>query len=207
MEMIQLGKISLNLSDFNYFVGLHLRQWPNTREIEKQGKLLSDVNFKEQYLINFIRAVCNWGNYAGIAQRILNQNDLSIVQARFKDAWRALSTTKPNVSDALIKIIEIKNLGTPSFASKHLRFLCPQICPVLDSVICEGIGTYSFNSKVYEQFSRDCLEIANVLNQSGIVNPMKRENGKWFAADVEMAVFEYLWSGKKKMPKTHCRGK
>ncbi len=204
--MISLGKISLNPSDFTYFIELHLKHWSGTRELEEQAYNLSAANFQNQQLINFIKDVCRWGNYPGIAGRVLNQNDISIIQKNFVSAWGKLKSNIPNVREAIIRINAIKNLGTPSFASKHLRFLRPQVCPVLDSIIWYGIGKYSFNPNGYEQFSRDCLEVADILQRKGIVNPLGREAGKWFAADIEMAIFEYLRSKPGSLlRKTHCR--
>jgi hypothetical protein len=206
--MIRVGNISLRLSDFPYFLKCFLDNWgsEDTKEREIQGNQLIAVDFMEQHLKNFIREVCRWGNYAGIAGRIINQNDIGKIRSCFIGAWKALNSDNPDVKGAIIRINAIKNLGTPSFASKHLRFLRPQVCPVLDSIIWQGIEKYSFNPKGYEQFSNDCLEIADILKRNGLVNPMERESGKWFAADVEMAIFEYLRSKSgSSLSKIHCR--
>ena len=76
--MIKLGNISLRLSDFPYYLNkfLNYRNWgPDTKKREIQGRQLIAVDFAEQYLIDFIREVCRWGNYAGIGGRILKQNE------------------------------------------------------------------------------------------------------------------------------------
>jgi hypothetical protein len=36
------------------------------------------------------------------------------------------------------------------------------------------------------------VSIAELLQKAGTVNPMKRAVGKWFAAEVEMALFAHL---------------
>jgi hypothetical protein len=92
---------------------------------------------------------------------------------------------------ALHEINRIKHLGRSSFASKHLRFLRPDVCPILDSII-SGMLNYEFNARGYGQLSKDCLRVAKVLQAVGIPNPMHRDQGSWYAADVEMALFAYL---------------
>jgi hypothetical protein len=180
-------------SDFPYFFQQSLNIWGEENlALEEKAKQLTKKNFEISLLSDFIRDVCRWGNYAGIASRIFMQNAINDIREKFIGAWRILVNDRPDVRKALIRINEIKNLGKPSFASKHLRFLRPQFCPVLDSVIRNGVGIYSENAMGYEKFSRDCWEIANVLEQNGIINPNGREDGKWFAADIEMAIYRYL---------------
>ena len=192
--IIKLGKISLSLSNFPYFLKRWLDKWgsEDTKELEIQGINLIAVDFAEEDLRYFIRQVCRWGNYAGIGGRVLNQNKIDMIRTNFLEAWKALNLSPPNVRRALISINKIKNLGTPSFASKHLRFLMPQVCPVLDSIIWQGVGKYSFDPEGYAEFSRDCLEIASKLHKNLTINPRARETGMWFAADIEGAIFEYL---------------
>jgi hypothetical protein len=190
--MIRLGNISIPKKDFPSLVERHLRQVPRTREIEAEAMHLISSHFSEQLLVTFIKSVCSWGGYPGIGGRVLRQNDLFLVRQKFIETWKILSSTRPDAGEAMNRINEIKNLGSPSFSSKHLRFLYPQLCPVLDSIIREGIGIYHNNSTDYTKWSGDCLEIARNLKQNGILNPMNREAGKWFAADIEMAIFKYL---------------
>lgn len=192
--IIRLGKISLRLSDFPNFLNSWLVKWgaEETEYLEMQGIHLTAFDFPEEDLKNFIKKVCRWGNYAGIGGRVLNQNDIGMIRENFISACKALNSKHPDIRKAISKINQIKNLGTPSFASKHLRMLQPQICPVLDSIIYKGIAKYPFDPEGYAQFSGDCLEIASNLQKNRIVNPRAREAGKWFAADVEGAIFEYL---------------
>jgi len=56
--------------------------------------------------------------------------------------------------------------------------LRPQICPVLDSIIQDGIGKYSFNPKGYKDFSDDCLKIARFLQQGCIINLYEKRSWK-----------------------------
>ena len=148
--MIYLGKYSFRLSNFPQYLQFFLREWgSSTKELEEQGKLVTANEFPEDDLRSFIRNVCIWGNYAGIAGRVLKQNDINIIRSSFISAWKLLDSNNPDIERAMLEINRIKNLGTPSFSSKHLRFLHPQLCPVLDSIICHRLGIYSFNGNLY----------------------------------------------------------
>ncbi len=185
---ITIAEIVLQPSDFTRLVKYHLNEWLGTRELEHEASRLCAVGFSEEQLASFIQRVCKWGNYPGIAGRVLKNNDLLMIRGQFIGAANALNSDVPDVQGALRKIKQIYGLGT-SFASKHLRFLRPDVCPVLDSIISKNLG---YDEHGYKQFSDDCLRIAEALEQHGVVNPMGREGGKWFAADVEMALFTYL---------------
>lgn len=207
--MIKLGNISLRLSDFPYYLSkfLNYENWGlNTKKREIQGKQLIAADFAKQHLIEFIRNVCKWGNYAGIGGRILKQNDFGFIRASFIEAWRSLNLREPDVLEALIRINRIKHLGTPSFASKHLRFLNPKVCPVLDKKIWRGVNIYPFSPQGYNQFSGDCRHVASILEEKYIINPTARDSGEWFAADVEMAILSYLWPPESRSARVRCRG-
>ena len=183
----------LQPSDFTRLVKHHLDEVENTRELEHEASRLCAADFAEEQLTSFIRGVCKWGNYPGIAGRVLKSknNTLPVIQRQFISATNALNSDIPDVQGALREINQIRGLGRPSFASKHLRFLRPDVCPVLDRTISKHLQ-YPLDEYGYKQFSDDCLRIAETLQQHGVSNPMGRESGKWFAADVEMALFQYL---------------
>jgi hypothetical protein len=205
---MHFGNIRINarFKDFSDLVDRHLRRVPGTKELEKKGKLLRDANFPQEQLNQFIREVCSWGGYAGIAGRILNQNDLFFIQKVFTKTSNLLALVNPKVRMALFEINQIKGLGTPSFASKHLRFLCPNACPVFDSFIWENFG-YVFGPSGYEEFSNDCLRIAKALEGHKIHNPMNRAKRRWFASDVEMALFAHLrWARARNCPTSQSSG-
>ena len=184
--------VVLQPSDFTGLVNDHLGRVrvPKTRELEHEASDLRDDGFPEEQLEKFIRNVCVWGNYLAIAYKVFKNNERSAIQKRFSNATNALSSDIPDVQGALREIKQIYGLGT-SFASKHLRFLRPDVCPVLDRTISKHLQ-YPLDEYGYKQFSDDCLRIAETLQQHGVSNPMGRESGKWFAADVEMALFQYL---------------
>lgn len=81
-------------------------------------------------------------------------------------------------------------------------FLRPDVCPILDTTISQSLG-YVLDEHGYKQLSDDCLRIADALQQCEVNNPMGRESERWFAADVEMALFAYL--SKDSLAVSRCR--
>jgi hypothetical protein len=185
-------EVALHPSDFTKLVERHLDDIQGTKELEQEASQLSANGFAEKQLASFIWDVCRWGGYPGIAGRVLKQNALPEIRSRFINAVKALDSDNPDILGALNEINQIQQLGQLSFASKHLRFLRPEVCPVLDDrIISKKLG-YTLDAQGYKQFSDECLRIAEALQQYRVSNPIGREGGKWFAADVEMALFAYL---------------
>ncbi|MBP7687362.1 MAG: hypothetical protein KA765_05630 [Thermoflexales bacterium] len=176
---------------FGSLVAGHLHHYGRSMELEGYATELRVLDFPEESLKRFVRRVCTWGGYAGIGGRIIKQNSFFKIQTQFRSAVRILESDLPNVGAALSELNHIRGLGTPSFASKHLRFLQPSLCPILDSIVATRLH-YRFRLEGYEQLAQDCLNIADILQRDDIDNPMNRESGKWYAADVEMALFAHL---------------
>jgi len=174
------------------FTGLAERhpQVEKTVLLEVEARRLLTTDFSRQQLSDFIRGVCAWGGYPGTAARVLGQNAWSDIQRQFGSAIAALSLDPPDVQSALRAVRRVRHLGL-SFASKHLRLLRPDVCPVLDSTLSEKLG-YPLDSRGYQRFSDDCQKVAALLQRLGVRNPLDRDGGKWFAADVEMALFVYV---------------
>jgi len=169
----------------------HASANPDTPLIEAHGKELLVVNFSESNLEFFVRAVCAWGGYPGISGRILSRNTSGELRAAFQEASSHMTGDAPNVSAALASLNRLSGLGTPSFASKHLRFLFPQHCPVFDSLLREALP-YSFDPKGYGSFAQDCSVLASELSRRAVANPWPGRNGVWFAADAEAALYAYF---------------
>lgn len=174
------------------FTGLAERhpQIEKTVSLEIEARRLLTTDFSRQELSNFIRNVCAWGGYPGTAARVLEQNAWPEIQHQFGSAIAALSLDPPDLQGALRAVRRVRHLGL-SFASKHLRLLRPDVCPVLDSTLSEKLG-YPLDGRGYQRFSDDCQTVAALLQQHGVHNPLGRDGGKWFAADVEMALFVYV---------------
>jgi hypothetical protein len=175
------------LINFPDLIQIHLNKVANTLSLEIKATALIEDDFPDSQLRDFIRCVCIWGGYPGIAGRILKQNEMPDLQAQFRQAQNATTPT-----EALVVINGIKQLGSPSFASKHLRFLQPQVYPVLDRIIAQRL-VYDLNPKEYGRFAADCTQIAAQLQAEDIVNPINRPQRVWYAADVEMAIFANLY--------------
>ncbi len=195
---IKVADNDVSPSVFTRLVEHYLVHVPLTREIEQEGLSIIQGCFPGDNLQHFIQRVCKWGGHPGIAVRILKRNRIEDIQEHFTHAMDALNKEIPDIVTALRTINRISGLGKPSFASKHLRFLRPDVCPVLDNLLSEAL-TYSLDTAGYKQFASDCLQVANTLQRYTILNPMRRTDKMWFAADVEMAIYIYT-SWKKSRP-------
>lgn len=188
---VALEHETVQLADFPKLVERHLRRYSDTPALEIGGSQLRSVDFAEQQLALFIRRVCTWGGYPGIGGRIIKQNSMVKIRGCFRAAMARLELDAPDISGALNEINHICSLGTPSFASKHLRFLRPDICPILDRIVSDRLN-YSFTIYGYRELATDCSKIANLLQYNQIINPRHRDENRWYVSDVEMAIFSYL---------------
>ncbi len=186
-----LGNATVPFANFSRLVERHLRRYPDTPNLETEGTRLKSADFAEQPLESFIRRVCTWGGYPGIGGRIINQNSTAKISKYFRSANAKLESDFPDIGGALHEVNSIRGLGTPSFASKHLRFLRPDICPILDSIVSVRLR-YRFDRHGYQALSNDCAKIAASLQFNQVANPRHRDGYKWYVSDVEMAMFSYL---------------
>jgi len=179
---IQFGQHSLAYADFTRLCQGHLDYVPGTVDLEAKGARLSNSGFPDDGVKQFVFDVCHWGGGDRVRGIVLSRNTLSSIASRLRDAWGRLGNR--DVEGALARVNQIIGLGQPSYASKHLRFLRPDICPVLDSFIQDALGPRS-----YVGLAADYERIATNLQQRGIANPMNRPRGQWFVGDVDMAIF------------------
>jgi hypothetical protein len=189
-EQVYFGLV-LPFPDFPALVDAHIKAFPRTPAIEASGQQLCEAGFPEAALRSFVKEVCSWGNYPGIAGRVLKRNSLPEIRTVLGNAVAELDGDTPRYGAALHWVNTLNGLGGPSFASKHLRFLRPQHCPVFDSLLREGLP-YSFDSEGYAQFAADCKVLADALRHAGVRNPRNRPDGVWFAADVEAALYAHV---------------
>jgi len=183
--------VLLQPSDFSRLV----IRGERTIAIENEGDIVFRGDLSQHRLEAFIRNVCQWGGYSGIATRVLAHNSYAAIKHAFQNAINKLSQPYPDPGHALYEINQVSGLGKPSFASKHLRFLSPEVCPVFDSII-EKNSSYPYDEVGYGWFVEDCLKIAASLESCNTPNPMMRPQGKWYAADVEVALYRYLKYGR-----------
>jgi hypothetical protein len=124
--------------------------------------------------------------------RVLNSknNTRTKIESKVGSAILLLSSTPPDLAGALNSMREIKELGQVPFASKHLRFLFPEYCPVLDSILSRRLP-YDLSTDGYVRFASTCEGMADQLNSAKIVSPFPGKPS-WRPSDVEAAL--YAWA-------------
>lgn len=187
-ERAYLG-VSFNLEDFPRMIQQHGEDFEDTLEMEQSyAHLIGEPFVHFQAVAAYIRDVCRWGHYAGVGGKVLKHNSQERVLAAFEAARQALLAEPPDLVTALTSINGLHGLGTTSFASKHLRFLRPEWCPVYDSIL-NNVLPYDSNPAGYAQFAEDCHVIAQALCERGIENPVRDNAVIWHVGDVEAAIF------------------
>ena len=184
---IKVIRLSVGLSDFPDLLAKHRASDPDTQKVEKLGAAYRDQGFKEAETTEFIKAVCRWGCYDGIAGKVLKHNALSTVTGQLRAAYVALTNDSPLL--AIREVTAIKGLAV-SFGSKHLKFLDPDRAVVLDSIISEEMG-YRRTPEGYATFLADCIAIRDILNENNIAATPQQP--LWRVSDVEMAIFKSVY--------------
>lgn len=182
--------VKLPNEEFPKLLENHLSNVKKTKEIELHEALLVKKNFNDwESTKEFIISVCGWGNYSGIYGRVLKNNNKNHIIDNFKKASKNITSAKSDLIEAIDNLCELHGLGV-SFASKHLRFLFPKICPVLDRLLADYLD-YELSSEDYKKFSDFCLSVANELNSNNINNPFPGRK-LWYCCDVEASLFSYF---------------
>ena len=184
-----IGNYRVYYKHFPGYVSGHLQKVICSKEMESRGKLLVKNEFPPEDLKDFIRAVCTWGVRYAVTGKIFKHNRTQDLRRCFKKAYSYLSKAPENIDSALDCLLEIHGLGI-SFASKHLRFINPKLCPILDREVAKFLNC-SLTKSNYANYSILCMDLAKILKDLKIDNPMKRPNKTWYAADVDMALFAY----------------
>lgn len=153
---------------------------PDTTRIEQLGERAARLRFPWAEAETLIREVCWWGGYSGIAGRVLKNNSRDSIRSAFKAANDAMSRERPLPHEALSAINRLHGLGTPSFASKHLRLVWPHKCVVLDSVLSAHLHI-PFTLQGYEALCEFCEAAAIQANRA--------KSRGWRPADIESAIF------------------
>lgn len=182
--------ISIALDDVPALALRHSQLVVDTSGVEAAGRRLIDSGFPEVECADFIGRVAAWGGYAGIGGRVVKGNTPTAISGAFRTAVALLDAESPDLGAALRTVNGLKGLGTPSFASKHLRFLSPRLCPVFDDYL-RVILPYSFGPRGYAAFASDCSALASALTARGAANPWPGRDGEWYAADVEAAIYQW----------------
>ena len=197
-HLVGAGRVPAAALAPDAFPGLleaHRRAYPHTARVEALGRALVKADFRNPKRDQFIREVCRWGGYAGVAGRVLKRNRAKRRRTQIQSAWEALKSE--DVAAALGEITALNGLGGVSFASKHLRMLAPDRCVVYDRFLAEvlapeyrfagtGVARKRSVQDAYARLCRDFRALAEALEACGVRRP---GGGRWRAADVEAAVF------------------
>ncbi len=185
-------------TDFPRLLEAYLRQNPVTQEAEKLGLELRESDPMEwENVEKFIRKVGEWAGKTGprvLSGKVL-KGDSGDILNRIPAAVAHLKLARPDPMAALKEIDKIKGLDV-SFASKILRLLFPEYCPVLDSILSCRLD-YPLTSDGYGRFTLRCTEIAGELNRTQIASTFPGRKD-WRPADVEAALFSWIspaWRG------------
>lgn len=180
-------RLSFKITEFPAYLQRGLNLDVSTPEVERAGRELVLSAFSESLTADFVRKVCYWGGYAGIAGKVLKRNPKALVAATMKRAFDL--TQQGDLKGALIEMLRLNGFAV-SFASKHLKFLDPDRHVVLDSIISERLG-YPRTIDGYVEFVADCAAMLDAVQSAGVTRP----DGQPFRiADVEMAIFQFLRS-------------
>jgi len=156
---------------------------------ERLTKKAHNLGYLE--ITDLVDITCVLGNPFNIANRVRKANTKDEVKKKTREAIQHLS----NPAAALTYMMSISRWGR-TYASKTLRCICPSNYVALDSKLIQGINPSYLPSRNeverYCQFLDFCQEI-----QQGILELGPRENGAWFLADIEIALFQFVWDENK----------
>lgn len=183
--MALLGKYELANERFPDCINRHRLEFPDVGVLESAATQLAQSAFPQPAALRFLRQVCRWGGYYGIAERVRMNNQPEAIRQAFIGARNQLADG--NVVCALGHVNALHGLGRLSFASKFLRFLAPAKAPILDRIISTETG-FPLSAIGYGQLIQACHRAAAELSAAGIINPV-RPNGVWFVADIEAAFY------------------
>lgn len=128
--------------------------------------------------------IVNWGGgQYGIPVRVKTNNSADSII----DATRQTILHLNNPLQAFRDLAPIKQWG-PSYSTKTLRFICPEKYPAFDSYLRDNIKTLP--TKGYMEFIDLCNWFKPRIKEKG-----PRQDGEWFIADIEMALFQFVSDG------------
>ena len=184
---VKMVRLDIPLDEFPSLLAAHRKSDPDTARVEALGKKYVENGFRPEETADFVREVCRWGHYAGVAGRVLKHNSLATITDCFKNAHSELLSG--NSYDAIQRVTTLRCLAV-SFGSKHLKFLAPDHAVVLDEIISQRLG-YPRTADDYVEFLDDCMQIRDILNAQSIRASDEQEH--WRVSDVEMAIFSSLF--------------
>lgn len=181
---------------------------PSTGQLTSAGETLcrdlSTETASTAQAQDFLKQVCKWGGDENeIYEKVVEAPTGASLNLYFEKAVNKLRRVRLEekkfdnlLSEALLVLAGegegdkgVTGLGA-SYGSKVLRFLRPDVCGVLDSRIA-GQANFDTSSNLsgaasFAGYSRQCIEIAGILNYLGIKHPSQPN---WTAGEVDSAIY------------------
>jgi hypothetical protein len=171
-QSVKIIRLSVPLDCFPALLAAHPEAQPQggaptTDQLEQHAVRYVAGRYQPDETADFVKAVCWWGNYAGVAGKVLRRNTSTTIADALRRGRDHVVAGRP--AQAIASVIALEGLGV-SFGSKHLRFLAPAHAVVL----------------------ADCACLRDILNERQIAATPDRKT--WRISDVEMAIYMSLRS-------------
>lgn len=171
--------VSVRFDELAKLVTVHRTQWEPPERLENWGKRLIGAGFPTDESRQFAAAVFRWGGGHRLIGRFLEQNEGDAIP-RALDQAEDLAARGCS-AEGVERIIQLRFIRQ-SFASKLLRFLCPQNAVILDDVLRKALA-YEQTADGYRAFLSDC---------HAVLMAVRRRHLDWRVCDIESAIFAKL---------------
>lgn len=179
---LSIVRLDLAPGEVPFLLKRHRTEYEGSESVEGKARKLKAADFSAEEARGFVNSVFLWSK---------NTRNLSRVQqasnSQFETAFENASQLIDNgdVPKAIDTLCKIPHLGV-SYASKIGRFLDPEKCVILDSVIRGRLG-YSNDAGGYAAFLGDCRDMLKMLKASPGLDSELRATLR--ICDVEAALF------------------
>jgi hypothetical protein len=189
---LHLVRLEIKVDMFDLYLRRAVEYKPlHLQNAERLSSVVIANNFDITKSIDFVRAVCLWGEDPRIAGKVIKRNrPRSKISHALSNAYH--SSIQGEIARSLQAITSLEGLAI-SFGTKHLKFLDPDRHVVLDSIISESLG-YKRDRDGYLNWLEACHEFLQIVNDAGVPYTGTGANG-WRVADIEMAIFNRIRRG------------
>lgn len=157
-------------------------------QIERRAETLAANGFPARASHSFMVAVINWGRGNRFLDRAKKQNRPRAVANALLSANERI--VEEDFAGAVDAVAQLRYVGH-SFATKHVRMMCPDRAGTLDSRIREKLGFTATNAG-YVDFLAELERLKALILESPEVPPNIRKQMR--ICDVEMLVYSALES-------------
>jgi len=175
-------RLDLNFGEVSGLLARHRTEYPTSAFIEQEARQLKAADFPAEKSLSFIENVFSWSKNSRNLSRVQETSGAEVTNFLREASQEIEHGEEPKAIETLCKI---PYLGV-SYASKIARFLDPEKCVVLDSIIRERLG-YPNDINGYAAFLKDCREMLEMLKASSLLDSEFR--AKLRVCDVEAALF------------------